>query len=199
VTVLVVAIYETPHMLFTTNHDPADGLAAALSSVVALAFLIASSATPRADGERWQLGGVRVATAAAVTTGAMALWTLAAAILGAGQLLVQSASPAFQDVHDRFQQGHVLVSVSWVLTGLALVVISLRGNRRSLRIAGIALLFAALGKLFLYDLAFLTAMARAVSFIVTGSVLLVAALLLQRFSPQVKAVLGDDGAAGHVS
>jgi len=102
-------------------------------------------------------------------------------------------------VHDRFQQGHVLVSVSWVLTGLALVVISLRGNRRSLRIAGIALLFAALGKLFLYDLAFLTAMARAVSFIVTGSVLLVAALLLQRFSPQVKAVLGDDAAAGQAS
>jgi uncharacterized membrane protein len=199
VTVLVVAIYETPHMLFTTNHDPADGLAAALSSVVALAFLIASAATARADGERWQLGGVRVATAAAVTTAAMALWTLAAAILGAGQLLVQSASPAFQDVHDRFQQGHVLVSVSWVLTGLALVVISLRGNRRSLRIAGIALLFAALGKLFLYDLAFLTAMARAVSFIVTGSVLLLAALLLQRFSPQVKAVLGDDRPAGQPS
>jgi uncharacterized membrane protein len=199
VTVLVVAVYETPHMLFTTNHDPADGLAAALASVVALAFLIASAATPRADGQRWQLGGVRVATAAAVTTCAMALWTLAAAILGAGQLLVQNASPAFQDVHDRFQQGHVLVSVSWVLTGLALVVISLRGNRRSLRIAGIALLFAALGKLFLYDLAFLTAMARAVSFIVTGSVLLVAALLLQRFSPQVKAVLGDDGAAGQAS
>jgi uncharacterized membrane protein len=199
VTVLVVAVYETPHMLFTTNHDPADGLAAALASVVALGFLIASSATPRADGERWQLGGVRVATAAAVTTCAMALWTLAAAILGAGQLLVEGASPAFQDVHDRFQQGHVLVSVSWVLTGLALVVISLRGNRRSLRIAGIALLFAALGKLFLYDLAFLTAMARAVSFIVTGSVLLVAALLLQRFSPQVKAVLGDDGAAGQPS
>lgn len=199
VTVLVVALYETPHMLFTTNHDPADGLAAALASVVALAFLIGSAATPRADGERWQLGGVLVATAAAVTTCAMALWTLAAAILGAGQLLVQSASPAFQDVHDRFQQGHVLVSVSWVLTGLALVVISLGGNRRSLRIAGIALLFAALGKLFLYDLAFLTAMARAVSFIVTGSVLLVAALLLQRFSPQVKAVLGDDGAAGQAS
>ncbi|HEV8451357.1 MAG TPA: DUF2339 domain-containing protein [Gaiellales bacterium] len=198
VTVLVVAVYETPHMLFTTNHHPAGGLAAALSSVIALGFLIASAATPRADGERWQLGGIRIATAAAVATGAMALWTLAAAILGAGQLAL-SSSPAFQDVHDRFQQGHVLVSVSWVLTGLALVVISLRGNRRSLRIAGIALLFAALGKLFLYDLAFLTAMARAVSFIVTGSVLLVAALLLQRFSPQVKAALGDDGAAGQPS
>jgi hypothetical protein len=30
-------------------------------------------------------------------------------------------------------------------------------------------------------------------------VLLVAALLLQRFSPQVKAVLGDDSAAGQAS
>ena len=36
-------------------------------------------------------------------------------------------------------------------------------------------------------------MARAVSFIVTGSVLLLAALLLQRFAPYVKAAIGDDG------
>jgi hypothetical protein len=52
-----------------------------------------------------------------------------------------------------------------------------------------SLLFVALGKL--SDLV-LTAMARAVSFLVTGSVLLVAALLLQRFAPQVKAALTDD-------
>jgi hypothetical protein len=37
-------------------------------------------------------------------------------------------------------------------------------------------------------------MARAISFIVTGSILLVAALLLQRFSPQVRAALSDDPA-----
>jgi hypothetical protein len=35
-------------------------------------------------------------------------------------------------------------------------------------------------------------MARAISFIVTGSVLLLAALLLQRFAPQVKAALNDE-------
>ena len=87
--------------------------------------------------------------------------------------------------------------MSWVLIGLALVVVSLRGDRRPLRIVGVALLFVALGKLFLYDLAFLTAMARAVSFIVTGSVLLVAALLLQRFAPQMKGpVTGDDVSRG---
>ena len=55
-----------------------------------------------------------------------------------------------------------------------------------------ALLFVALGELFVYDLAFLTAMARAISFILTGSVLLVAALLLQRFAPQVKSAIADD-------
>ena len=102
--------------------------------------------------------------------------------------------PARASVHDHFQQGHVAVSISWVLVGLALVVVSLRGDRRGVRIGGIALLFVALGKLFLYDLAFLTAMARAVSFIVTGSVLLVAALLLQRFAPQVQGGAGGRSA-----
>ena len=187
--VVVLAGYETPHMLFSSNHTPAGGLAAALAAVVALGFAIASTAVPTAAGQQWRLGGIRVCTIAAVATGAMALWTLAAAILGAFQLAV--ADTAVQDIHDGFQQGHVLVSISWVLIGLALVIVSLRGHRRSLRIAGIALLFAALAKLFLYDLAFLTAMARAISFIVTGSILLVAALLLQRFSPA-----GAGGAGG---
>jgi len=91
----------------------------------------------------------------------------------------------------------VVVSVSWVLIGLALVVLSLRSGRKAVRAVGIALLFAALAKLFLYDLTFLPGMARAISFIITGSVLLVAALLLQRFTPGIQAALGDDQASGH--
>ena len=167
VAVLVVALYETPHMLFTTNHDPADGLAAALASVVALGFLIASSATPRADGERWQLGGVRVATAAAVTDlrdGAVDAGRRdpGRGPAGAGReprlpgrarpLPAGSRARVGQLGADRTRAGRDLAA----------------RQSPSLRIAGIALLFAALGKLFLYDLAFLTAMARAVSFIVTA-------------------------------
>ena len=132
----------------------------------------------------------RAATLLVYSGGAACLWTLAAAILGAEQLVADAGLQA--SVHDHFQQGHVLVSISWVVIGLALVVLSLRGDHRALRVGGISLLFLALGKLFLYDLAFLTAMARAISFIVSGSVLLLAALLLQRFAPQVKAALGDD-------
>jgi uncharacterized membrane protein len=135
--------------------------------------------------------GVRLATGLVYGAGAAALWALSAAILGAAQIPVDAASATA--VHDGFQQGHVVVSISWVLVGLILVVASLRGDRRGLRVGGIALLFVALGKLFLYDLAFLTAMARAVSFIVSGSVLLLAALLLQRFAPHLKAAIADDG------
>ena len=193
--VVVLAAYETPHMLFTTNHTPARNLVAAVASVTALALVTAAATAPVHRGQRWRVGGVRVAFAFAVATCALALWALAAAILGVFQIGV--AATTGRAVNDAFQRGHVAVSVSWVLIGLALVVVSLRGDRRPLRIVGVALLFVALGKLFLYDLAFLTAMARAVSFIVTGSVLLVAALLLQRFAPQMKGpVTGDDVSRG---
>jgi len=185
VAAIVLVAYETPRMLFQTSHAPAAGLASAAAAAAAL--LVAAAATRRL---RWAAGPVRVATLLVCAGGAFCLWTLAAAILGAEQLFADAGIAA--SVHDHFQQGHVLVSIGWVMVGLALVIASLRGDRRGLRAAGIALLFAALGKIFLYDLAFLTAMARAVSFIVTGSVLLLAALLLQRFAPQVKAALGDE-------
>jgi uncharacterized membrane protein len=159
-----------------------------VAATVAL-FVAAAAAAGRRG---WRAFGIPVAKTLVYTAGAAALWTLAAAILGASEFVADASSPL--SVHDRFQQGHVVVSIGWVLIGLALVVFSLRGDHRGLRVGGIALLFVALGKLFLYDLAYLTAMARAVSFIVTGSVLLLAALLLARFAPQVKAALGDDSA-----
>ena len=114
---------------------------------------------------------------------------LAAAILGGDQLFA-AGGLGFRS--RSLPAGPRAVSISWVLVGLGLVVLSLRGNHRSLRAGGMALLFVALGKLFLYDLTSLTAMSRAVSFIVTGSVLLLAALLLQRFAPYVKAAIGDE-------
>jgi hypothetical protein len=184
---LVLLHYETPRMLFQSSQTPASGLAAAGAATAALFAAAFAARAGRSSGASRVMAGVRAETALVYVGGAAALWTLAAAILGTAELGAAAAS-----VHDHFQQGHVIVSISWVLVGLILVVLSLRGDRRAVRVGGIALLFVALGKLFLYDLAFLTAMARAVSFIVTGSVLLLAALLLQRFAPQVKAALSDD-------
>ena len=191
VSVLVLLAYETPRMLFVSSHTPATGLAAAVAASTAL-FVAAAAARLRARQAAWSIGRVQIATGLVYVAAGMALWTLAAAILGAEQLVARPQRAS--SVHDHFQQGHVAVSISWVLVGLALVIVSLRGARRGVRIGGIALLFVALAKLFLYDLAFLTALARAVSFIATGSVLLMAALLLQRFAPQAKAALSDDPA-----
>jgi uncharacterized membrane protein len=185
VATIVLVAYETPRMLFETSHTPAAGLAAATAAAAAL--ILAALAARTAS---WRVGRVSVAGLLIYAGGAFCLWTLAAAILGAEQLVADAG--IYASVHDHFQQGHVLVSISWVMVGLTLVILSLRGDHRSLRIGGITLLFVALAKLFLYDLTFLTAMARAISFIVTGSVLLLAALLLQRFAPQVKAALGDE-------
>ncbi|HEY2869889.1 MAG TPA: DUF2339 domain-containing protein [Gaiellales bacterium] len=178
----VVLRYETPRMLFHTSHAPAAGLAAAAVASVALVLAALAARATAAPAER----GIDARVVLTYAAGAGILWTLAAAILGAFQLSVDGAVATA--VHDGFQRGHVAVSVAWVMIGLALVVASLRSRHRGLlRAGGIALLFVALGKLFLYDLAFLTAMARAISFIVTGSVLLLAALLLQRFGYSTRA------------
>jgi len=174
--------YETPRMLFHTSHAPAAGLAAAAAASVALVLAALAARAAAAPAVR----GIDARAVLTYVAGAGILWTLAAAILGAFQLFVDGAVATA--VHDGFQRGHVAVSVAWVMIGLALVVASLRSRHRGLlRAGGIALLFVALGKLFLYDLAFLTAMARAISFIVTGSVLLLAALLLQRFGYSTRA------------
>ena len=186
---VVLFTCETPSMLFRTSHTPAAGLAAATAATIAL--LVAAAATRRVPG---RIHGVPTDTLLVYSGGAACLWTLAAAILGAGQLGADAGLRA--SVHDHFQQGHVLVSISWALVGLALVVLSLRGDHRALRAGGVTLLFVAVGKLFLYDLTFLTAMARAISFIVSGSVLLLAALLLQRRAPQVKAPTGGESRKG---
>jgi uncharacterized membrane protein len=174
--------YETPRMLFHTSHAPAAGLAAAAAASVALVLAAMAARAAAAPAVR----GIDARAVLTYVAGAGILWTLAAAILGAFQLFVDGAVATA--VHDGFQRGHVAVSVAWVMIGLGLVVASLRSRHRGLlRAGGIALLFVALGKLFLFDLAFLTAMARAISFIVTGSVLLLAALLLQRFGYSTRA------------
>ena len=67
---------------------------------------------PRCAGvERWRIGGVACRTAARWRRVRWRLWTLAAAILGAFQMR-RRGDPSAQAVHDAFQQGHVLVSVS---------------------------------------------------------------------------------------
>jgi len=81
------------------------------------------------------------------------------------------------------QQGQVLVSALWGMVGLLAVLAGLRNDLRELRIGALALLLAAVGKVFLYDLATLGSVYRAASFLALGALLLAASFAYQRLRP----------------
>jgi len=82
------------------------------------------------------------------------------------------------------QQGQLLLSGLWSFVGVALVVLGLRRDVRSLRLGALGLLGVTIGKVFLYDLSTLTSIYRVVSFVGLGLVLLGAAYAWQRLRPE---------------
>jgi len=82
------------------------------------------------------------------------------------------------------QQGQVVLSVFWALVGVATLAAGLLRDVRGLRLAALALLGATVVKVFMFDLATLTSVYRAVSFIGLGLLLLVGAFVWQRLRPK---------------
>ncbi len=100
----------------------------------------------------------------------MALYGASGAMLSIGLLMFPDRSG--------FLLGHVLVTVSWTVGALALL---LRGiDWMQLRVAGLALVVAALAKLVLFDLSSLDGIARVAAFLVAGLVLLAAGVRYAR-------------------
>jgi len=89
------------------------------------------------------------------------------------------------------QQGQMVLSVFWALVGVGTMVLGLRWDLAIVRIAGLALLGVAVAKVFLFDLATLTAGYRVVSFIGLGLLLLGGALVWQRLRPRALADLRE--------
>jgi hypothetical protein len=83
-------------------------------------------------------------------------------------------------VETAFQRGHTAVSTMWGIVGLLLLYAGLRRTGRTLRLGGLVLLGLSLTKLFVYDLAFLSSVARAFSFIAVGGLFLVGGFFYQR-------------------
>lgn len=81
------------------------------------------------------------------------------------------------------QQGQVLLSALWSLTGLGVLVLGLRTGTPALRTAGLTLLLVTVGKVFLYDLSTLTSIYRVISVVVLGVLLLAGAFAYQRLRP----------------
>src|SRR5206468_7055857 len=93
-----------------------------------------------------------------------------------------------------FQSGHTVVSALWGVLGLALLYLGLRRAASSVRIAGLALFGVSLAKLFLYDLARLSSITRALSFLAVGAVLLVGGFLYQQLGDTSGDRLAENGA-----
>jgi uncharacterized membrane protein len=81
------------------------------------------------------------------------------------------------------QQGQVLLSALWTLTGLAGLIVGLRRDLALVRNASLGLLLVSVVKVFTYDLSTLTSVYRVISFIVLGLLLLAGAFAYQRLRP----------------
>jgi uncharacterized membrane protein len=78
------------------------------------------------------------------------------------------------------QDGQVILSAFWSLTGLGALVYGLLDDDRRFRLGGLVLLGVAVFKVFFYDLAQLESIYRVLSFIALGLLLLIAAFAYQR-------------------
>ncbi len=82
------------------------------------------------------------------------------------------------------QQGQLQLSALWAITGVAAVLVGLHRDVRALRLAALGLLALTTGKVFLFDLATLSAGYRVGSFIALGVLLLGASFAYARLRPE---------------
>ncbi|HEX5928613.1 MAG TPA: DUF2339 domain-containing protein [Solirubrobacterales bacterium] len=80
--------------------------------------------------------------------------------------------------------GQAWLSAFWAATGLGAVVWGMVRRSVNVRLGGLALLALAIGKVWTYDLAELEELARALSFVALGLLLLGGAFAYQRFKPE---------------
>jgi hypothetical protein len=166
--VYTLGLLAPPDEFFRANDDPAVGVPALLFVVGALTVLI--------------VFGLRTGRGAPYR-----LWAVAGAALLAGYAVSLAILGAFQwagtaSVETDFQRGHSAVSAFWGIVGLVSLYVGLTRDVRALRLAGFALFGLALAKLFLYDLANLSSVTRALSFLAVGAVLLLAGFFYQRLT-----------------
>ena len=92
--------------------------------------------------------------------------------------------------------GQAWLSAFWAATGLGAVVWGMVRRSPNVRLGGLALLAVAIAKVWTYDLAELEELARALSFVALGLLLLAGAFAYQRFKPskeeEAKSVRGSE-------
>ena len=172
---VALVLVTPPTHFFSASDSPGSGLAGLVFCAIALGAL-----SRLADGRQ-----ERVATA--VAAGAVAVYAVSLAILEVA-VRVSTAS-----LETDFERGHTGVSALWALVGLGLLVFGLYRPSTVLRYAGLVVFGLSLAKIFLFDLAELSSVARAFSFILVGGLLLAGGCFLQRLSSSLEAQEPDSG------
>lgn len=183
-TAVTLAQHATPAQLFVVREHPATGLASLLAAVAAIAIAAVALRVPaepprdRVDADLdHALSGLR----------STSLWAAATLSVFAASLAILELAEwvGGGDPTSNFQGGHAGVSALWGILGLALLYVGLRRRQGAFRVGGFALFGVSLGKLFLYDLAWLSSIARALSFLAVGALLLLGGFFYQRLSAQL--------------
>ena len=156
-----------PDEFFKANADPAAG-------VPSVIFVVAAGIVFAFYAGRGRAAGLRpyVWAGAAV----LGIYAASLTILGLFQWI------GLAGVETDFQRGHSAVSAFWGVIGLVTLYVGLTRELRALRLAGFGLFALALAKLFLYDLANLSSVTRALSFLAVGAILLLAGFFYQRLT-----------------
>jgi hypothetical protein len=108
----------------------------------------------------------------------LALYGVSLSILGLAEEIGSGT------VADRFHGGHAAVSAVWGLLGLVALYTALSRRLGWLQALGFGLFAISLAKIFLYDLTFLSSVARALSFLAVGAVLLLGGFFVQKLGAQ---------------
>jgi uncharacterized membrane protein len=117
----------------------------------------------------------RAAEAAAAV---LCVYALSLTILGLAEALSGAS------VTTSFERGHSAVSAFWGLIGLLVLYAGLKRSVTWPRLVGFGLFGLALAKLFLYDLAYLSSITRALSFLAVGAILLLAGFFVQKLGAE---------------
>ena len=166
--VALVAVTPPTHF-FSASDNPGRGLLSLVFCALALAAL-----SMLAEGRAERI-------VAGVAAGGVAVYAISLGILELA-MHVSTAS-----IETDFERGHTGVSALWALIGLGLLVFGLYRRSKVLRYSGLVVFGLSLAKIFLFDLAELSSVARAFSFIFVGGLLLAGGFFLQRLSSSLEA------------
>ena len=182
-----------PGDLFLSQPHPADRVRALVIAAAAAAAVAVFCRRTKPARPPQPTGGRYSALAAELEAGqdrwaAVTLWVAGVLTLFACSLVILEIAQTVSSgtVDTDFQRGHVAVSAFWGIVGLALLSIGLVRRSRAFRVAGFVAFGVTVGKIFLYDLANLSAMARALSFLGVGAVLLLGGFFYQRLSEELE-------------